>query len=107
MFMKGGLGGCTPTQEDSVIMNKSAVNRGLFVSTFYRTSREQNNKNHSTGEEEFFCKPDPAVSRNMKPHNYSKVGVTGFVEENTYVEGGDVIIGKCMPQVSFSVGSGE
>ncbi len=37
-------------QEDSVIMNKSAVDRGMFVSTFYRTFREQNNKNHSTGE---------------------------------------------------------
>ena len=58
----------------------------------------QNNKNHSTGEEEFFCKPDPAVTRNIKPHNYAKVGQNGFVEENTVVEGGDVIIGKCMPQ---------
>jgi DNA-directed RNA polymerase II subunit RPB2 len=59
---------------------------------------KQNNKNHSTGEEEFFCKPDPAVTRNIKPHNYAKVGQNGFVEENTFVEGGDVIIGKCMPQ---------
>ena len=85
-------------QEDSVIVNKSAIDRGLFVSTFYRTFREQNNKNHSTGEEEFFCRPDPAVTRNMKPHNYEKVGPSGFVDENTPVEGGDVIVGKCMPQ---------
>ena len=28
-------------QEDSVIVNRSAVDRGLFVSTFYRTFREQ------------------------------------------------------------------
>ena len=34
----------------------------------------------------------------MKPHNYGKIGASGFVEENTYVEPGDVIIGKCMPQ---------
>lgn len=34
----------------------------------------------------------------MKPHNYEKVGQSGFVDENTPVEGGDVIIGKCMPQ---------
>ena len=33
-----------------MILSKSAVDRGLFVSTFYRTFREQNNKNHSTGE---------------------------------------------------------
>ena len=37
-------------QEDSVILNQSAVDRGMFVSTLYRTFREQNNKNHSTGE---------------------------------------------------------
>jgi DNA-directed RNA polymerase beta subunit len=28
-------------QEDSVIVNRSAVDRGMFVSTFYRTFREQ------------------------------------------------------------------
>jgi DNA-directed RNA polymerase beta subunit len=28
-------------QEDSVIVNRSAVDRGLFVSTYYRTFREQ------------------------------------------------------------------
>lgn len=85
-------------QEDSVIINKSAVDRGLFVSTYYRTYKEQNTKNHSTGEEEFFCKPDSPTTKNMKPHNYSKLGPDGFVPENTFVEAGDVIIGKCMPQ---------
>jgi hypothetical protein len=58
----------------------------------------KNNKNHSTGEEEFFCRPDPATTRNMKPHNYGKIGQSGFAEDNAYVEPGDVIIGKCMPQ---------
>jgi DNA-directed RNA polymerase beta subunit len=37
-------------QEDSVIVNKSSVDRGMLVSTFYRTLRVQNNKNHSSGE---------------------------------------------------------
>ena len=85
-------------QEDSIIMNKSAIERGLFVSTYYRTYKEQNNKNHSTGEEEYFCKPDPSTTKQIKPHNYSKVCSDGFVPENTMVEAGDVIIGKCMPQ---------
>jgi DNA-directed RNA polymerase beta subunit len=73
------------------------VDRGLFVSTLYRTIREQNSKNHSTGEEEFFCRPDPLTTRGMKPYNYSKLASSGFVPEDTFVEGGDVIIGKCMP----------
>jgi len=84
-------------QEDSVILNKSAVDRGLFTSTYYRTYKELNNKNHSNGEEEFFTKPDTTVVRNIKPYNYSKLDGTGFVPENTPVQGGDVIVGKVMP----------
>ena len=90
-------------QEDSIIMNKTSVDRGLFQSTYYRTFKEQNNKNHSTGEEEFFCKPNPANTMNIKPHNYNKLSADGFVPENTYVESGDVIIGKCMPQKTVNV----
>lgn len=83
-------------QEDSIIMNKSAVDRGLFQSTYFRTYKEQNNKNHSNGEEEFFTLPDDQ-SRSNKPYNYDKLNPDGFVPENTYVCSGDVIIGKCMP----------
>ena len=85
-------------QEDSLIFNKSAVDRGLFTSTYYRTYKEQNNKNHSTGEEEMFYKPnlgDESISK--KPFNYQKLSENGFVPENTPVKSGDVIIGKCMP----------
>jgi len=83
-------------QEDAVIMNQSAVDRGLYVTTYLKTYKEQNNKNHSNGEEEFFTKP---VSDNgpKRPFNYDKLEDDGFVQENTYVKTGDVIIGKCMP----------
>ena len=85
-------------QEDSLIMNQSSVDRGMFISTYYRTYREQNNKNHSTGEEEYFCKPDPEKTKQLKPYNYGKLALDGFVPENTYVQSGDVMVGKCMPQ---------
>lgn len=84
-------------QEDSIIMNKSAIDRGLFTSTYFRTYKEQNNKNHSNGEEEFFTKPDMDEGKTSKPYNYDKLQKDGFVPENTYVTTGDVIIGKCMP----------
>jgi DNA-directed RNA polymerase beta subunit len=90
-------------QEDSIIMNKSAIDRGLFSSTYYRTYKEQNNRNHSNGEEEFFVKPDANNTKCMKPFNYDKLSNDGFVPENTYVESGDIIIGKCMPQKKDSV----
>ena len=85
-------------QEDSIIMNKSSVDRGLFVSTYYRTYKDQNTKNHSTGEEEYYCKPDSDKTKSVKPYKYEKLSSNGFVDENTMVEAGDVIIGKCMPQ---------
>ena len=85
-------------QEDSIILNRSSVQRGLFTSTFYRTLKEQCNKNLSTGEEEIFCNPTEMESFVNKPQNYDKIDEHGFVSENTFVEAGDVIIGKCMPQ---------
>lgn len=85
-------------QEDSVILNKSAIDRGLYQSTYFRTYKEVLNKNHSTGEEEYFCKPDPANTKQLKPQNYEKLNIDGFVPENTYVQTGDILIGKCMPQ---------
>lgn len=94
---------CTYTgynQEDSIIMNRSAVDRGLFTSTYLRTYKEQNNKNHSNGEEEFFTKPEIDSTKTSKPYNYEKILHDGFVPENTFVQSGDVIIGKCMPNKS-------
>lgn len=88
-------------QEDSIILNRSSVDRGLFVSTYFKTYKEQNNKNHSTGEEEFFTKPE--TTKGMKPYNYDKLDTDGFVRENSYVQAGDVIIGKCMPNKNGSV----
>lgn len=91
-------------QEDSIIMNQSAVDRGLFTSTYYRTYKEQNNKNHSTGEEEYFCKPIfESKMLGKKPYNYNKLNQDGFVPENTLVEAGDIIIGKCMPQKNGNI----
>ena len=37
-------------QEDSVIINQSAIDRGLFSSTFYRTYKEEEKKDQLTGE---------------------------------------------------------
>ena len=56
----------------------------------------------SSLQEEFFCLPDPVTTRNIKPHNYGKLSTSGFVDENVFVESGDVIVGKCMPQKAGS-----
>lgn len=84
-------------QEDSVMVNKSALDRGLFTSTYYKAYRDQCSKNHSTGEEEQFKKP-LSTTAGLKPYNYDKLGEDGVVPKNVYVDDGDIIMGKVMPQ---------
>lgn len=84
-------------QEDSIMVNKSSIDRGLFNSTFYRTYKEQCNKNLSTGEEEVFGKQDDTDCK-KKPFNYDKIGDDGFIDEDVFVKSGDVMISKYMPQ---------
>ena len=83
-------------QEDSLIINKDAVERGLFVSTFYRTYKVEEKKSQASGEDERFCKPCRKSTRSMKMANYEKLSPNGFIQENSRVNENDVIIGKVM-----------
>jgi len=84
-------------QEDSIMINRASLERGLFRSVFYRTYKDEERKNQSSGEEERFDKPDPQTTKQMKNANYSKLGVDGFVPENVYVGNEDILIGKVVP----------
>ena len=84
-------------QEDSVILNQSSIDRGLFSSSFYRTYKEEEKKDQLTGEEDKFCSPDVSRLLHPKPGDYSKLRHDGTVEENTYISSKDIIIGKTIP----------
>jgi len=84
-------------QEDSLIINQHAVDRGLFRTTFYRTYKDEEKKNQSTGKDEKFAKPNPKYTKDMKCSNYGKLGDNGFVPKDTYVDSRDIIIGKILP----------
>jgi len=84
-------------QEDSVILNKDSIDRGLFTSTFYRTYKDEEKKNQLSGEEEKFCCPDKSRLLYPKPCNYSKLNQNGFVDKDTFVDGNDILIGKVIP----------
>ena len=84
-------------QEDSVILNKGAIERGLFSSTFYRTYKEEEKKNQLSGEEEKFMKPDKSKILFPKPCNYDKLQPNGFIKVNTPVQDNDILIGKVIP----------
>ena len=84
-------------QEDSVLINKTAVERGLFVSTFYRTYKEEEKKLHSSGQDDKFIKPDINLTNGIKPGSYDKINQNGLPSENIYVDSNDIIIGKVCP----------
>ena len=84
-------------QEDSVLMNKSAVDRGLFLSGHLKTYKEEEKKNQNSGDEEKFCIPNKNNTFNYKLANYDKLNPSGIVKENIHVQPGDVIIGKTIP----------
>jgi DNA-directed RNA polymerase II subunit RPB2 len=84
-------------QEDSIMINRASLERGLFRSIFYRTYKDEERKNQSSGEEERFDKPDPNSTKQMKIANYGKLATDGFVPENAYVGNDDILIGKVVP----------
>jgi len=84
-------------QEDSIMINRGAIERGLFRSVFYRTYKDEEKKNQNSGEEERFCRPDPSMTKSMRHGNYNKVEEDGFIKENTYVNNEDILIGKVVP----------
>lgn len=87
-------------QEDSLIFNQSAIDRGLFRSSFYRTYMDEEKKNSATLEDEKFCKPQKyypngkVYTEKMSFGSYDKLDTNGFVKVNSYVDGNDIIIGK-------------
>ena len=83
-------------QEDSVILNSAAVDRGLFTSTYTKVYSEKLQKNNSTGEEEYLKGVQPHATRAFKS-NYDKLGAEGYPPRGTAVRAGDVLIGRVMP----------
>lgn len=87
-------------QEDSIIVNQSAIDRGLFRITFYRTYKNDIRKNSTTTQMDIFTNPDKNKVR-LGSGNYSKLNEEGYVPEETEVNGDDIIIGKISHQITF------
>jgi DNA-directed RNA polymerase II subunit RPB2 len=82
-------------QEDSILFNKGAIERGLFQATIYHTEKDEDKKVH--GDQEIRCKPDATKTKSMKFGNYDKVNENGVIPENTKVDDRDIIISKILP----------
>ena len=84
------MSGIIDNQEDSLIVNKAAVERGLFDGskfTFYKTEFEQ---------KEELGNPDASKTDGLKSANYEKL-VNGIVQKGQHIKEDDVLIGRYMP----------
>jgi len=82
-------------QEDSVLINKGSIDRGLFIATIYHTEKDEDK--NIIRDEIIRCKPDANKTKGIKFGNYDKLNSQGFIPENELVENRDVIIAKTIP----------
>ena len=90
-------------QEDNIIINKAAIDRGLFRATYFDKIIDKLAKNQETGMNEKFTKPNPDEVNGLKDigfnkfKDYDKLCEKGYVPEETKIVNNDVIIGKITP----------
>ena len=86
-------------QEDSVILNQSALDRGLFQSTFYRVVKESE-MTHGSDLERFDGQHQNVVGK--RKADYSKIDETGIMPIGTVVKKDDVIICKTIEYTTIN-----
>ena len=82
-------------QEDSVLINKGSIDRGMFMATIYHTEKDEDK--NIIRDEIIRCKPNKQKTKGIKFGNYDKLNAQGFIPENELVENRDVIIAKIVP----------
>jgi DNA-directed RNA polymerase II subunit RPB2 len=81
-------------QEDSVILNRAAINRGLFRTLYYTIYKDEEHRNIASGKEEKFTKARRENTRGFKTSSYHAVGDNGVPIMNSLINENDIVIGK-------------
>jgi DNA-directed RNA polymerase II subunit RPB2 len=81
-------------QEDSVILNRGAVNRGLFRTLYYTIYKDEEHRNVASGKEEKFVKPRRENTRGFKTSSYHAVSEHGVPIVGQQIKENDIVIGK-------------
>lgn len=85
-------------QEDSLLMNNSAIEKGLFRAQALKKAAEKIKKNPASSQTGIFMKPDRNKVDNLKDANYDKLTEEGYAKVETVIKDGDVIIGMVNPK---------
>ena len=83
-------------QEDSVILNKASIERGLFRVTAYFTLSDEESRSNSSNFQTIEI-PHPDI-RNSK-NNYEYLDSNGIIKKGILVKKDDVIIGKVLTKI--------
>jgi len=81
-------------QEDSVILNKGALDRGLFRSLYSTIYKDEEHRNVASGKEEKFARPRRETTRGYKNSSYHAIEENGMPTVNSIIQENDVVIGK-------------
>lgn len=89
-------------QEDSIIFNKDAIDRGMFNITYYKSyiAEEKDNTNKGVGERIVFANPTTLQSdgkpvKNIQYASYENLDEDGFPRVNSFIQEKDAIVGMC------------
>ncbi|RPI59780.1 MAG: hypothetical protein EHM48_08340, partial [Planctomycetaceae bacterium] len=83
-------------QEDSIVINKAAVDRGLFRSIAYKSYKDEEKRHNAVMVSEF-DKPQAGKCIGMHASSYEHIQSDGLVAPGARLCGGDVVVGKTMP----------
>ncbi len=87
-------------QEDSILVNRAAIDRGLFTISSFRSYRDEETKNKTTLVEDALTNPLEIEGCRLQSKNrevYRHLNNLGFVEKETFLNSGDAVIGKVSP----------
>ena len=83
-------------QEDSLMLNQSSIDRGLFRSFFFRTYKDK------AKDKESFEIPTDDKCKSMRHGDHTPLGADGIANLGKRVTGGDIVIGKVVPDAPTS-----